>query len=622
MIENRFKTYFIGDFDIEKFLSIKEVRALYETIQKTITRDITFRIFIKEFEKRGMIINGKIQFNIYPEKDILHTIYEILNKKQHLFSILKDIKDKTRNSPELFEKNQEVLSLIYDKKGISLKSSYCEDYSPIFKLLLKRKLIKIMPGEKNGIGRYHLDQELFSLFMNIEKRVKFLPLHYLKSIVYEEEVTMDDVSEKGTIIDTLNRIIGSTPFYKEKLEKIRGSAQNEYLDLVDEIELDNKFKINKNSLEKMDNTIFLLLRFIYEISGETYEYDDKEELFKIFRYTWLSSNEFQLYCSGRDNFLKSNRSKEVSQQFLNTYINAYKHHIYKIERHIKYNNFLQIGSRDLSDNEKVVLNKARWALSANRYEDCVNTFSDLMEDKLRIFIFNILELKFGINWYEHLPSITKSKIKRYKQKDKDNYQKVVMKQGSRNVLYHLGRADYHHIILDDELWNSCFKKILGSNNRNILRDIEVISKTDHLSKHKRDDGNLEIISFNIRKNLETTKEILQIINRSYQVLLDANSTHINNQTFYFFVKKGNISNSEPIIISMEKQIKILEILKDILNKEDKFRDHYIDVEDRDFIQNTFNLYYVDVLAIFGKLIKEKVMKIKDCEGPKILFELI
>lgn len=369
----------------------------------------------------------------------------------------------------------------------------------------------------------------------------------------------------------------------------------------------------------MDNLIIHLLKFIYRLSEEPYLIINNQDLFDIFRYNWLDNQELIYYLNARQNFKgEIIPNKEHNKHFLKIYKDAYDAQIFKIGRYINYNFILKIGSKELTDYEKRILNQARAIYSESQYKKTVDRYFNLIEEKCRQWLFNVMQLLFGSKWKEYLPSIYKDQIKKRKISDKKKYGTQI---GNENKLYYLDRGSYSGIFLYNKLWNKFFYKILGMDNKDIISKLEQISNIANKVKHNLNDIDLYDFAPNIKEGLEDTCNILKILNRGYKNILNTNNIHyIEPQIYLCYSAEMDLNELDPFEIKVDRAMEIYNQAKSYLEKEIPIRKHYIDIGDRSSIERNYSCSYREFLANLCYLIKFDKLEIKEFEGSCLMFD--
>ena len=596
MIIKRLSVFSSVKIDPQKIINSEDIKLLFQTIRKTWSAVITFRIFIKEFLKRGFISNGTIKFNPYIEKDILKTISEIISEKPQVFNKLKELRKICEAKPQRFHVFQNIISEIYEKKTISESLKIFEDNNAAFALLAQKDVLKHSPSGTGDQIIWALDPEIASVFNKIKGRVSFIPKFYLDRVICEENANDFQNPDRNKILDVLERFIVSNPEYKSQLLIIIHVIKDEHIPLIKRIEDEENFGIDSDYYAKMNRILEEILKFLYELSKEPFKYKNQDELFAIFRYTWLDNKELSYYFSLKDSFNRTVRNLDENQKFFHAYVSAIETIIAKIGKHFRYNNILSVGSKDLLNDEKSALNAARYYYEEEKYQESTQELGKLIEEKLRSYIANILELKFSTTWEEYLPAFTKEKIKNGRDKEKKNYGHTLPK-ARENPLHYLSRGEYRSIILDNGLWNSCFKKILGNMNRDMIEKLGNIATISHLDKHNRDESDLKEVNIQIKLNLENCKNIVELINKSYLRLLDDDLFDVNDQKVTFFYRKDNPAKNFPIEFTTKQLSDFFGLIDDFLKRENRFRSNFIDLEDRSRIFSNFSLPYPQFYSI-------------------------
>ena len=435
---------------------------------------------------------------------------------------------------------------------------------------------------------------------------------------------IDKKEQHIEFLSTLTRYQTESIQYKDEIEHLKQIYIQEYtpfLEILEDSMNSNIVKVEKKIIDKMDNLIEPFLKFIYSISNELESFGSVNELYQIFRFTWLDNDELTLFLNERNkNLTKVITLKIEKGKFFNSFKEAIERMIRKIGKHLTYNTVLNIGSKKLTDFDKRELNRSRAFYKVPQYRIAIKKYSDLLEIRLRNFIYGILKIKYGKRWQDLIPGILKEEIAQNKNRDLIHFGKYLTND---NILSYLGRGQYPSLILENYLWTQCFKFLFGDMNKNLIIDLQTISSMANLQKHLREEENLKEISYLIPQNLEKVKFVLEYINFSFQILFLPQNIYFkeNSKHLYFsFVKLADQDKLDPIEIIPKDIKKFLEILKKI-NENDGFREKYIDLANISDLHKKFGIEYRKIIGIMGYLLKIKKIEILDYFGSYFHFNI-
>ncbi len=617
MLNKRLSAF--SETDIQ-FITYPDIQRLFNTIKKSRATEIPFRILIQEFLARGFVSEKSIKFDLRIEKDILQTIDEILKENTELYKILQMLALQCDNEVSKFLKIQNVISSAHERR-IYEDDTFLSENKAVVQLLLKKGIVKKFYDKEKKQVFYWLKTEFWKTFKKIEKRVKYSPRYYLDKILCKKQVEIKEVEDDfDKNIATLERWIHTNPQFETNLNKIIHEINQTQIPLISKIE-NNNFEITTHDLELMDDSIFNLLDFLYLLSEEPYPIKDKKQMFNVFRLTWLDNEELTFFLNARDNYKRRvSSTKEQNQHFLKIYKDAFNSQVFKIGRYLNYNNVLKVGSNELTDYEKRILNQARAIYEDLLYKKSVERYFDLIEVKSRDWLFNIMNLLFNSNWKNFIPHHFKLMINKYKSSDKVKFGTQIHDE---NELYYLPRDAYAHFFLNRKLWNVYFSWILGSDNKDIIAKLAKISSIANKVKHNQKDEDLKKLAPNIKEGLINTRDILMVLNRGYKNVLDPLKMLIQDKKLFMcWSPQVDLNIVEPFEINDKKVDEILDFLEEFLNKEVPVHENFIDVGNSTSILQTFSTSYREFIAIICYLIKSDKIRIKDQEGSSFLFELI
>ncbi len=625
MLQMRFETFSNDSSKNIEYFSLNDIDILINTIKKTTTSEVSFRIFIKEFLNRGYIINNSIKFNINLEKDFLQTISDELNKNSELKLFLTNMKKQLSRKEDSYQLLTSILSDLYEKRYFTEKDQFISENKPFIDLLTKNKLLIIRKDQKKNLKIFSLKDSIFNTFNSIEKKIRLFPKYYLNIFFIYEEEKVEDNNGKFKLLETLNRYKSSSSTYKDRLEKILELYEDHYVPFIQILEnsLNSpKIEIEKNFILKMYNLLIPLLNLIIDLSKEICSIREKEEIYQLFRFSWLDNEQLTFFFREREKNLKRIlKSKLEKGKFFKSFQDAFEQMVWKIGKHLTYNTVLIVGSKNLTNHDKRELNKARALYNAPQYLQSIRTYSDLIEIKLRGFLYNILKVKYGNNWQSLIPSILMQKIKQNQDRDLTHFGKYLTND---NILCYLSRGEYHPLILEKYLWNCCFKFVFGDMNRQLIIDLATISTIANLEKHNRDEENLKEISYIIPQNLEKVKRVLEYINQSYRRIISPEVIFIrekSNELYFSYMNNSDKGKLFPVKINKREREEFEKILNLVINKSG-YRENYINLEDQSNLHKTFSMDYRQIIGLFAYYLKRGMIEIEDYFGSNILFKWI
>ncbi len=364
----------------------------------------------------------------------------------------------------------------------------------------------------------------------------------------------------------------------------------------------------------------VLLRFLYELSDEPFPVNTQTQIFNVFKYTWLDNQVLTQFFNWTEGWNPNVNEKITNTQFLKLFIDTYESMIYKIGKHILYNKVLIIGSKDLNNEEKIVLNSARAFFSGNQFKKTIEVCHDLVEKTLREFIYNILFLKYGSNWESMLPKHIFGFINKIKRKEKKQYGDIL--SHSSNSLYYLSRSAYSIIIDDDYLWTNCFSMLFGNAYRSFIKEtLENLANLGHLDKHNRDEEEIGKISAIIQQNLSKSKEVIEKINKAYLNLIKLTSISIKGfKIIPRLNSQEKIDKIEPISV---KDIKLDLLIDSLTKKNENYENLFkklFQISNITQVQDIYSIPYRKFIGSLIYLLHNKTIQIEDHYGSCILFK--
>ncbi len=475
--------------------------------------------------------------------------------------------------------------------------------------------------KKSGKQPLSLLPEINYTFKEIENKVKFRPTHYLTLILNKNYTPPQRRSSYKGILENVLRIKDNNPEYEDKIDQIITLTQDSYFEIIQKIEKSLNSSISLDIIEEMNKIISTFLQIIYEISKEPFPLSNQQDLFDYFKYSWLDNPVLTQFFSFSQKWNPMIKDKYENLKFLHLFINTFESLVFKLGKHLLYNQMLIVGTNQLTNTQKIAINSARALFMNSEYKRCVQKCHDILEETLRMFIYNILLFKYGKNWTSELPKEIIKYINNIKKKEKKKYNKLLNSSG--NELYYLSREKYVKIILDPVLWDSTFKYLFGTAYRSLIKEsLEGIADVGHLEKHNRKDEDFTKIIPLIREYVLKTKIILEILNQTYVDILNLPNFIFNTQALIpRFHGSENCDNIPKIEFSQVLLKKLREEIE-VINLNEFFIDRFIDLGDQTTIAEDFSIDYRVFIGNLIKLVKDDSIAIKEQIGSTIQFKLI
>lgn len=619
MLKRRFAVF--SEIEVKVFIKYNEIQMLVTSIERALATDINYRILIKYFLQNGFIFKNRIKIKPFIEEDVLNNIFEAIKTNKKLYNNLLQIKNEYQDRKFELSRILKTISTTYDMGYFFEDHTFYQKNSQYFDYLYNRDvIIKSEKFKKNQIKLFALNQLIYDTFKDIENKVKFRPTHYLELLFIKEPKPPKREAEYLNILDTIKRYKENNPEIETQIEKLIDFTKNDYFAFINKIEHTHNFHISNEEVRKMNKIVEVLLRFLYELSDEPFPVNTQTQIFNVFKYTWLDNQVLTQFFNWTEGWNPNVNEKITNTQFLKLFIDTYESMIYKIGKHILYNKVLIIGSKDLNNEEKIVLNSARAFFSGNQFKKTIEVCHDLVEKTLREFIYNILFLKYGSNWESMLPKHIFGFINKIKRKEKKQYGDIL--SHSSNSLYYLSRSAYSIIIDDDYLWTNCFSMLFGNAYRSFIKEtLENLANLGHLDKHNRDEEEIGKISAIIQQNLSKSKEVIEKINKAYLNLIKLTSISIKGfKIIPRLNSQEKIDKIEPISV---KDIKLDLLIDSLTKKNENYENLFkklFQISNITQVQDIYSIPYRKFIGSLIYLLHNKTIQIEDHYGSCILFK--
>lgn len=603
--------------DFTKYISYEDIELLMNIIQRSYPREIPFRTFIEEFlsringnkEKTGLL---SISYDL--DQESFEPIFQKLSKRKDLFEKLTSLKKELNFSKKVLNDIAEILHIIQEKRFVKEGEDIFENNIELFTILNQYKLI--VRNKEKDTFIWGLSPDFRKFCLDIENTFKFTLKYYINQILGSDESKSSDYIEysKNTL-SVLDGIARGNPTKEKNLIKLKKNIEVPYSQVIEYTNLNIPFP---NILEKSRDIFQFILNYLYELSGEEKKIISQEELFNEFLFTWKDNQIFRIYIHQLKYCENSlSLSNEDKTTFIASFVNCIIALIKKIEKWIRYNGILVIGTNKLTNEDKEIYNSIRAFYWQHMYKKCVGELWTHFENKFRVFIFNILYLIYGINWKSFLPRTVQkgltNETQRYKKKG------LPSDVPNGNELFLSQRFHLKKIIEDPYLWNNIFQYIFGpSKQDNVTSFLQNLVKIANPERHN-----------NIEKFfIESKEEIRDLLLRGFQILKDINSSYHKLLTVHCFNEINIGGGKYQIYLSLNQfkdknKLSEIEITKEMAEKViDSFKSFAknktkIDLASLKEIEREFFSDYRIVFALLCVGVKEGRILIEDREGSEI-----
>jgi len=609
MINKRFSA-FAQDKDDPPKVKRSEIKNYYLALKSRLPRDITSRDIVDAI--MGRLTKSEFDFvylRAQLSKDILNLIYSELNKHRELSDNFGKLKNILKNHQDKFFLSIQMLVKIYENKFVKENSKIFNSFPMIFGVLFNCGLIQKYEGKKDNF-RWGLSKEILDFDNDINTKYSYRLDDYLIKLFVKERhqkpTLMGIESEEAT---KLNDIIKSNRNWGTKI----------IIGLEDTIVLHKKILRHKSSekgiisndkiiKETTKPLITLLETIFYVTEGKYPDVGGLKNLYEKFSESWLSSPEFIEYFNKigyiRKNDIQINLIK--SAEICVDYERAFKSLTALLDNCIRWNSVMDLSSPDLNLNDKKQLHNFREEFYNREFFSASRLLTDYTENKLRKFLFNILTIKFGNKWRRRLGKEINLYIDNIKEKEEKSR---IGGQNFINDLYNCDRTHYKKIILDVKgNWELIFKNTFHPIRENEIREkLTLIFSFSVKDKHnapeslfKRKEADLLLAAHNV-------KTLLELIDTSYQKLIDLQNFFVKNNKYYFsFLKLKDENNLNPIILNHDEMKNVVEKLsKNIQNS----KPYKLVINDAELIKYEYSCDYRIFIAIICFCLKKKWIKI-------------
>lgn len=568
----------------------------------------TFRQFIHECVNRfrdgnfDILTSNPVSISSNTLKSIRQLIQQHYKLNDGINEILKSNLS-TRHKTESFE----LLIQIFKENGFDENSELYEKKISYLSALMNAGLIIKRRGN-NGNATWVVSKELTDLDRIVFERYSYyLDDYFMRLYEGNLEIESREIQVLDQKNDILQILIDSV---KEKrtnsldgvqsLLEISHGIHKEIVSEMDQISDTTKF--TKFS-EKCLKSIRFLTEAVALYSGIPVDSSlgDPIEF-------W---NDFRIYPDSLADFLKlarnPPRSLESDKDYLFApYDTAVKDIVNFLKNQINRSNTYLLPSKGLTNNELNILDEAREHIIKNDLYKAAEEVSNLIEDKLREFLYSVFSLQYGgrEQRIRRVPDWARLNIIRREEENK--------KQGfgvSKNEFTNLSRKEYCGIFVRDhyyrdigeENWDRTFSKLFrGWNMVDIRSFLKEFEKYNLRGTHRVKDAFTAVIQGDLIQFIRGSIKFIVSINESYFLFLEnAKKEQISSsaEMRYYFPLEKSTYYLQPVRLLDSNRQRLIDRFKGS-------KTNTIDVSSPSDIENKYGMDYEQVFAVLTDLFSQ------------------
>lgn len=619
MVNNRLRTFSI-DQDKPTKVDRSSIEKIFVNLQHRLTREVSFRDIIDEvLPPLRNADSNVVRLSLKYDKDLLIELKGEIEKNypEFLLSINRML-DLIHERPYIFERLIRMLAKIYDYGGVEQNVDLYNKNKNIFAILFKAGLIR--KTRYKGHIKWIPDKMFMNAAYNLKKKMRanlsellidlFAPSQIEeKTIQYIDEDIKDLTQLVNSLEDTLPK---SSESLKQTIE-LHKKIKEHHKSPTDIIPSEKIIENTNNSINHMINAL------LWIADGRGLTDWDLEVIKNRLSNSWINVPALQEYWDHLD-FLKMKGITIDSRQgreIIVYYSRAFSSLKDVIKLFTSCNPILNLQSINLTKLDKRNLHQAREKFLTNQYQKCARIVNDLLEEKLRNFIYGILCIKFGDKWKTRLGDLPN----KYIHDQKENRMKTVLTDDSecKNDLYYASRGHYQMIIAGDdhlgkENWTLVFEKCFEEEGltgvKETLSLYKLIADPD---KHNMQDFWFNKNSDKILMLLQKSKKLIESINQSYLKILSPENIIIedDNNVLFSFRSGSDKSNLKSVYVDKEEGKNIVRKLSEGIATG---RIKTFDLLDINSIEYDFSTKYRIFFGVIGIAIKKSKIALEPYEG--------
>jgi hypothetical protein len=604
MLNRRLTTFAINEETIKQ-INIDFVKKIYRSLQNN-NEPITFRSFIKatlaEFEKGN--------FDILTA-DPIHVSDQTLSEIRELFLANDTLKSRFETlfngiqQPENKRKTLESLIEIYLRKGISE-----------FEDSLRGNLFNFQRLSKTGlIQKTRLDSQLkWTVCKELTDTNKHIFETYNLSLedylikLFISNVNAKSNSEKGPSEDfiLLDSLLNHL-YNKEALALVRASrdVHEKAADLMETIERDTQ------STEIVDDCVLslsLLTKALARFLGIQVEIiDNRAFLSDFWRDFWFYPSEISEFLNQAAMLKDIKKGVRVWYSCV-IYRDAYFSLLNFFQQEIDKSRYIMIPVSGLTKSETEEFHDLRNQLLNHEFFETVDGLSHLMEQKLRIYLYNIFRILYGDQQsrVKHLDKGTREYILGNIEKDRTRDLGI-----SRNEFEQLNRGNFKNFMIGAynkdiglDNWRNIFQFVFSPMSENDVRDfLDTMADFNIATSHAKKSafgGEQQARIFNY---MSKSIEIIRKMNESYSSLVRKGLYTIEQpfgstpRIVFSFCNLADGKSLCPINVKPSNAARIGEHFI-------RQQNISVDLEDSFFIESNYGVDYREFIAILNRIINQ------------------
>jgi len=603
-----------------KQIQLDAVKRAFNNLISSYT-PITFRYVIKyivdEFKKNNFDIltfdslsseKRKLIRNFFDQNHVLNTRFNMLiNGSKNI--------DKIKNKENIKILLEQIVKL-FIKKVIYDNDPIIKQYQFFYKRLAEVGLIT--KALDNYGPKWVVCKELNELNEKIIKDFGISLENYLIDIYYEDV-------EKIEIIESyrdkyMNMLKDLHPeISKNIINSLNNSVQKR-------VEIESIFTdIDKMIyLQNIDKRKDIRTNIIQSIDSLTralclYEHISTRKINEFWSEYWHVTDNivrYERYIKNREYYDQSIDNHINITYLYQIYSNCYDDILTFTINLLKFSKYWRLPVSTLTKEEFTNFYNIRDLWMDGKYKKCLLDTSDLFENKVRIFIRNILNIFYGNKYENYINQKVKLEIQRKIKREEDS---IIYKLSPKTYYDYINRNNFISIIIDENNdffnWNNLFSYVFKKHSKEEVENIlEILSNTsDYIRLIDDDYITIEQKEY-IKAYVINVVKYVQYMNSFYIKLLKLGKRYRDKKTkknymIFSFTDLKDMSNIDPIEIEKDS-----EIIFDIIKSRKSLKN--IPLDDIEYIETYFNNNYRIIYAMLSLLsnIKELELKKLQIEG--------
>jgi hypothetical protein len=604
---NRRLSAFATNPDTIKTINIDFVKRIYRGLQNN-KLPVTFRSFIRatitEFEKGNFSILSVDPVHISKEKlaEIRETLEwdKILKKKIDNLVFGGGIQREENRKKAL-----DLLIYTYLQKGLSEDSAIFKDDQFSFQRLARAGLIqkvRLPSGSKWVISR-----ELDEMNRKILKDYNLSIEDYLTKIyIAPLHARAGKITKTNEELLTIDSLINSLT--NREVKNLAKTSRDKHAEIIEQMDRHERMAESKEIVLACTMSLSLLTKALARFLGlQVAPKDDLSFLSDFWKDFWYSPGEIAEFMNQASACKEPGQGVRIWYSCI-VYRDAYSAVLNFFADEVDKSRYMMIPLAGLSNDEIRHFHEIRTQWAKNAYFEAADLTTQIVEKKLRSFLFNVFTLLYGDRdaRLDRVDTMTKHEILQNIQKDQAKGMGL-----SKNEFEQLNRGNYKNFMISfynkdvgRRNWTQVFKQVFAPLTENDIRDfLDIFADFNIATSHAKYGALGAEQQTRIFNYVLKALDIVKRMNQTYTTLVEKGLFVLEGQygagTKLFF-SLGNFEDKDALTPIFVKGTTAQRVGEQMLRQGRMS----LDLEDAQFLASYFSIGYREFMGILARSVTQ------------------